>query len=85
MQSIANFSRGDYCFIPNTSILGTVFNYTVINLKVIYAHDTIIILNYLKNLNLTKLKLYINKAAPKKVKSKAEGTYIEYSINLKII
>ena len=65
LQSIAEFGRGDYCFVPDASILGTVFNYTIANLKVIYAYDAIIILSYLIVLDLTELGLYIGKVTPK--------------------
>jgi hypothetical protein len=85
LQSIAKFGGGDYYFVPNTSILSTIFNYAVANLKVIYAYDAIIILSYPNFLDLTELRLYIGKAAPKKVTSEREGTYIEYSINLRTI
>jgi hypothetical protein len=85
LQSIAEFGRGDYCFVPDASMLGTIFNHAVANLKVTYAHDAIITLSYPNVLDLTELGLYIGKAAPKKVISEREGAYIEYSINLRTI
>jgi hypothetical protein len=66
-------------------MLSTIFNYAITNLKVIYAYNAIIILSYLNILDLIELGLYISKATPKKVISKREGAYIEYSINLKTI
>ena len=85
LQSIAEFGGGDYCFVPDASMLGTVFNHAVANLKVTYAHDAIITLSYPKILDLTEPGLYIGKATPKKVKSEAECAHLEYSINLRTI
>ena len=85
LQLIAEFGGGDYCFVPNANMLGTIFNHAVANLKVTYAHNAIMTLSYPNILDLTELGLYIGKAAPKKVISKKEGAYMEYSINLKTI
>src|ERR1700733_12543310 len=37
LQLIAEFSGSDYCFVLNTSMLGTVFNHAIANLKSTYA------------------------------------------------
>ena len=85
LQSIAEFSGGDYCFIPDASMLGTVFNHAVANLKSIYAQKATLTLRYPDTLELTELKTYIDKAKPVKVSSRQRGTYMEYSINLRTI
>jgi hypothetical protein len=85
LQSIAELGGGDYCFVPDASMLGTVFNHAVANLKVTYAHDATMTLSYPNFLDLTELGLYIGKAAPKKVTSEREGAHVEYSINLRTI
>jgi hypothetical protein len=63
----------------------TIFDHAVANPKVTYAHDAIMTLSYPKVLDLTELGLYIGKATPKQVISEREGTYMEYSINLRTI
>jgi hypothetical protein len=85
LQLIAEFNGGNYCFIPNASMLSTIFKYAIANLKTVYIYNTIIILSYLNSLDFMEFRLYIGKAAPKKVIKKREGVYIEYSINLKMI
>ncbi len=66
LQLIAKFGRRNYCFIHNASMLGTVFNHAIANLKITYTHNAIMKLSYPNVLNLTKLRVCIGKAAPKK-------------------
>lgn len=85
LQSISGFGGGDYSFVPDASMLGTVFNHAVANLKSTYAQKAILTLTYPDLLELTELGIYIDKAKPTKASCGREGTYMEYSINLRTI
>jgi hypothetical protein len=85
LQSIAEFGGGDYCFVPDASMLGTIFNHAVANLKSTYAQKATLKLRYPDALELTELGTYINKGKPVKVFGEQGGTYMEYSINLRTI
>jgi hypothetical protein len=85
LQSIAKFGGGDYYFIPDASMLGTIFNHAITNLQSTYAQKATLTLTYLDALELTELGIYINKAKPIEVSHGTEGTYVEYSIDLRTI
>jgi hypothetical protein len=85
LHSIAEFGGGDYCFIPDASMLGTSFNHTIANLQSIYAQKATLTLTYPDVLRLTELGIYINKAEPVEASRGRSGTYMEYSIDLRTI
>jgi hypothetical protein len=79
LQSIAELSGGNYTFISDPSMLGTVFIHAVANLQSTFARQAILNLTYPSIVGLEEMGIYINKRKPMSIES---GNAMEYTINL---
>jgi hypothetical protein len=79
LQSIAEFSGGNYSFIPDSSMLGTVFIHAVANLQSTFARQAVLNLTYPSILGLEETGIHVNKRKPMSIES---GNMMEYTINL---
>jgi hypothetical protein len=79
LQSIAEFSGGNYSFIPDSSMLGTIFIHAVANLQSTFARRAVLNLTYPSLLGLEETGIYIGKRKPISI---ASGYTREYTIDL---
>jgi von Willebrand factor type A domain len=79
LQSIAEFSGGNYYFIPDSSMLGTVFIHAVANLQSTFARQAVLNITYPSILGLEETGIHINKRKHMSIES---WDAMECTINL---
>jgi hypothetical protein len=86
LQSIAEFGGGNYSFIPDSSMVGTVFVHAVAKLQSTFARRTVLTLTYSPDLGLEETETYVNKSMPIPVESGTnKEALMEYTIDLNTI
>ncbi|PKS10962.1 hypothetical protein jhhlp_002721 [Lomentospora prolificans] len=82
LKSIADVGRGGYSFIPDSSMLGTVFVHTLANLQSTYSNHTSLRLRYPHGFKL-ETTTGIAAAAPKPIEVEEDGVkFIELTVPL---
>ena len=79
LHSIAEFSGGNYSFIPDSSMLGTVFIHAVANLQSTFARQAVLNLTYPSILGLEETGMHINKRLPISIEG---GNAMRHTIDL---